>query len=106
MNCFGIVYSGKLQSSQVVCTPRSSRCKIRFSIKTVCANDIQRFYRVILSQHNVTMELLYKKLTGPGPEISLHPGVTFFLFFFSLFFVTFFLKENLEAACFTDEHST
>ena len=47
MNCFGIAYSGKLHSSQVVCTPRSSRCKIRSSIKTVCANDIQQFYRVI-----------------------------------------------------------
>ena len=45
------------------------------------------------------MELLDKKLTGPGSEISVHPGVTFFLF---LFFVTFFLTENLEAKCFTE----
>ena len=44
------------------------------------------------------MELLDKKLTGPGSEISVHPGVTFFLsFFLSLFFVTFFLTENREA---------
>ena len=63
------------------------------------------------------MELLDKKLTAPGPEISVHPGVTFILFFFFviiiylfiyLFFVcvTFFLTENREAACFTEEHFT
>ena len=61
------------------------------------------------------MELLDKKLTAPGPEISVHPGVTFILFFFCyyylfiyLFFVcvTFFLTENREAACFTEEHFT
>ena len=40
MYCFGTAYSGKLQPSQIVCTPRSSRCKIRSSRKTVCANDI------------------------------------------------------------------
>ena len=50
------------------------------------------------------MELLDKKLTGPGPEISVHPGVTVFLSF--LFFVTFFLTENREAACFTGDYST
>ena len=43
----GIVYSGKLLLSQVVCTPRSRRYKIRYSRKTVCANDIQRVYRVM-----------------------------------------------------------
>ena len=66
------------------------------------------------------MELLDKKLTGPGPEISVHPGVTFIVFFFFIlfylffylflclfiFFVTFFLTENREATCFTEEHST
>ena len=51
------------------------------------------------------MELLNKKLAGPGPEMSVHPGVTLILFF-SFFFVTFFLTENLEAACFTEEHPT
>ena len=30
------------------------------------------------------MKLLDKKLTGPGPEISDHPGVTLFLSFFFL----------------------
>ena len=44
---------GKFQPSQIVCTPRSRRCKIRFSRKTVCANDIQRVYRVMQSQHDV-----------------------------------------------------
>ena len=28
------------------------------------------------------MELLYKKLAGPGPEILFHPDVTLFLSFF------------------------
>ena len=53
MNCFRIIYLGKLQPSQVVCTTRSSRCKIRSSRKTVCTNNIQRFYRVMQSKHNV-----------------------------------------------------
>ena len=57
--------------------------------------------RVSIMQY---MELLDKKLTGPGPEMSVHPGVIFILFF--SFFVTFFLTENHEAACFTEEHST
>ena len=63
------------------------------------------------------MEILDKKLAGPGPEKSVHPGVTFILFVFFLnfiylsiylfiylficlfiyFFVTFFLTENCEA---------
>ena len=51
------------------------------------------------------MELLDKKLTGSGPEISVHPGVTLILPFF-FFFVTFFLTENREAACFTGDYST
>ena len=49
------------------------------------------------------MELLNKKLTGPEPEISFHPGVTLFVFF--ILFVTFFLTENREAACFTGDWS-
>ena len=47
------------------------------------------------------IELLDKKLTVPGPEISVHPGVTLIL----PFFVTFFLTENREAACFTGDYS-
>ena len=43
----------KLQPSQLVCAPRSSRCKTKSLRKTICANDIQRFYRVMQSQHNV-----------------------------------------------------
>ena len=49
------------------------------------------------------MERLDKKLTGPGPDISVHPGITLFLL---LFFVTFFQTENREAACFTGDYST
>ena len=48
------------------------------------------------------MEPLDKKLTGPGPEISAHSGVTLFL----SFFVTFFLTENREAACLAGDYST
>ena len=48
------------------------------------------------------MELLDKKLAGPGPEISVHPDVTIFLSFFC---VTFFLAENHEAVCFTGNYS-
>ena len=44
---------GKYQPSQLVCTPRSKRCKIRCSRKTVCDNDIQLVYRVVQSQRNV-----------------------------------------------------
>ena len=44
---------GKFQPSQLVCTPCSKRCKVRCSRKTVCANDIQQFYRVMQSQRNV-----------------------------------------------------
>ena len=70
--------SGKFQPSQLVCTSRIRRCKIRCSRKTVCANDIQCVYRGIVSIMQ-DMELLDEKLTGPGPEISVHPGVTLFL---------------------------
>ena len=62
--------------------------------------------RVSIMQY---IELQDKKLTGSGPDISVHPGVSFFSFLFLpvLFFcVTFFLTENREAACFTGEHST
>ena len=51
------------------------------------------------------MELLDKKLTGTGPEISVHLGVTL-SFLFSFFIVTFFLTENRGAACFTGNYST
>ena len=58
------------------------------------------------------MELLDKKLTGPEPEISVHPSVTLFLsylfiyLFIYLFFVTFFLTEIRQAACSTGGCST
>ena len=48
------------------------------------------------------MEHLVKKLTGPGTEISVYAGVTPSF----LFFVTFFLTENREAAYFTGDYST
>ena len=48
-----IVYSGKLKPSQVVCTPRSKRCKIGCTRKTFGANDIQKVYRVMQNQRNV-----------------------------------------------------
>ena len=45
----GIAYLGMLQPFQVVCTPRSRRCKIfdYVYLKSVCANDIPRVYRVM-----------------------------------------------------------
>ena len=48
-----IVYSGKLQPSQVVYTPRSRRRKIRCPRKIDCVKDIQGVYWAILSQHIV-----------------------------------------------------
>ena len=45
--CVGIVYSGKFERPQVVCTPCSKRYKSRYSRKTVCASDIQQVYRVM-----------------------------------------------------------
>ena len=44
---------GNVQPSQLVCTPRSKRCKVRCSRKTVCAKDLQQVYRVMQSQINV-----------------------------------------------------
>ena len=44
---------GTFQPSQLVCTPRSRRCKIRCSRKAACANNIHWVYRVMQSQHNV-----------------------------------------------------
>ena len=44
---------GKLQPSQLVCTPCSKRCKMRCSRKIVCANDIEQVYRAMQSQRNV-----------------------------------------------------
>ena len=71
---------GKFQPSQIVSTP-CRRYKIRCSRKTDCADNIQQVYRAMQNQRNVQyMELLDKKLAGPGPEISVHPGVTLFFF--------------------------
>ena len=71
----------KFQPSQIVCTPRSRRCKTRCSRKTVCANDNQRVIGLCRVSIMQSMDFLDKKLTGPGPEISVDPGVTLFLFF-------------------------
>ena len=43
----------KFQPSHLVCTPRSKRCKIRCSRKTVCPNDIQQVCSVMESPRNV-----------------------------------------------------
>ena len=43
----------KFQSSKLVGTPCSKRCKIRCSRKTVCDNDIQQVYRFVQSQCNL-----------------------------------------------------
>ena len=40
------------------------------------------------------MELLDKKLAGPGPEISFHPVVTLFLSFFFSFFLRHFIRQK------------
>ena len=37
--------------------------------------------RINILQYISGMELLDKKLAGPGPEISVHPGVTMVVFF-------------------------
>ena len=44
---------GKNQPPQLACTPHNRRCKIRYSGKAVCANDIQEVYRIMWSQHSV-----------------------------------------------------
>ena len=44
------------------------------------------------------------RLTGPGPEISVHPGITLSFFFLSR--VKFFVTENCEAAYFTGDYSS
>ena len=49
------------------------------------------------------MEHLVKKLAGPGPQISVQPGVSLFLFFF---FWNFFLTGNRGTAFFTGDYST
>ena len=53
-------------------------------------NSFIGLFRVSLIEY---MELLDKKLTGPGPDISVHLGVTlsFFFLFYYFFCVTYFL---------------
>ena len=74
----------KFQLSQLVCTPCSKRCKIKLDAeeKLFVLTTFSRF--IGLSKVGVMQykELLNKKLTGPGPEISVHPSVTLFLSFF------------------------
>ena len=94
---------GKFQPSQLVCTVRIVDVKLGPQEKLFVLTIFSAFIglcRVSIMQY---MELVDKKLTGPGPEVSVYPGVTFFL---SFFFVTFFLTENREAACFTGNYST
>ena len=93
---------GKFQPSQLVYWASSSRLSsfvhhvvrdVKFDAqeKLFVLTTFSRFIglcRVSVMQY---MELLDKKLTGRGPEISVHPGVTLILPFF---FVTFFLTEN------------
>ena len=108
---------GKFQPSQLVCVYWASSSRLSSFVhhvvrdvkfdaqeKLFVLTTFSRFIglcRVSVMQY---MELLDKKLTGPGPEISVHPDVTLILHFF--FFVTFFLTENREAACFTGDCST
>ena len=53
---------GKFQPSQLVCTPRSTRYKIRYSRKTVCANEsgqnIRKQYQG-LPQENLSLHVSY-----------------------------------------------
>ena len=60
--------------------------------------------RINILQYISGMELLDKKLAGPGPEISVHPGVTMVVFFCVC--GTYFLTEDSEATCFTGDWST
>ena len=101
---------GNFQSSQLICTRHNRECKIRCSRKTVLMtfSGFIGLCRISTPYH---MELLNKKLTGPGPEITLDPSVAvfftfFFLWFYWGFFMTFFLTENREAAFFTGDQST
>ena len=71
--------------------------------KIFVITTFSRFIGLCIVSIMLYMELLDKKPIGPEPEISVHPGVTLFLY---IFFVTFFLTENREAACFTGEYST
>ena len=70
--------------------------------KLFVLTTFSRFTRLCRISIMYYMELLDKKLSGPGSEISVHPGVTLFL----SFFVTFFLTDNHETARFKGEYST
>ena len=105
--------SGKLQPPQVFCTSRSSRCKTRSSRKTICANDIQRFFRDIYtacSTWNFWIKNWQELDLRYSPSRCHSLSFLFFFFFifslFLLFFVIFFLTEYREVACFTEEHAT
>ena len=79
---------GKFQLSQIFCTQCSKRYEIRCSRKTCSANDTQQVSRVTSG---------YKTGRTWTRDISPSSCHSFFSF---LFFVTFFLIKNLEAACF------
>ena len=95
---------GKVRPSQLVVHHVIINVTLDTQEKLFVLTTFRRFIRVLQSQHNVVMERLDKKPTGPGPEISVHQGVTLFLSFFVC--VTFFLKETRKAAWFTGDYST
>ena len=76
-----IVYLGMVQPAQLVCTPHSRRYKIEEKLLMAFTSFIGLCRISTLSY----MEILIKKLAGPGPgaEISVHPSLTL-SFFLSL----------------------
>ena len=56
--------------------------KLNAQEKLLAVTTFSRFIGLCRISVMYYMELLDKKLTGPGPEISVHPGVTLFLSFF------------------------
>ena len=73
---------GKVGPSQLVAHHLVINVTLDTQEKLFMLTTFSRFIRVTQSQHNVVMERLDKKPTGPGPEISVHQGVTLFLSFF------------------------
>ena len=73
---------GKFQPSQLVCTPCSKRYKLDAQEKLFVLTTFSRFIGLCRVSVMWYMELLDKRLTEPGPEMTIHPGVTLFLSFF------------------------
>ena len=63
---------------------------------------------LVRASYYSTWNVWTKKSTGPGPEISVHPGVTLscILSLLLVFFVKFSLTENRKAACARGNQST